>query len=231
MSVAVKLQPHQAYECWAASYDSNPNALLALEERCLSPMLANWLDEDIVDLGCGTGRWLRKLESVFPRTLTGVDSSDAMLAAATAKCGPSTRLIHADCTAAPLPGDAAGRVLTSFTLSYIQDLRAFAREAVRITRPGGTILISDMHPNARAYGWRRTFSAAGRVFEIETYPYALADVIDAMTPAGCRLEEMAEPCFGLEEEEIFQEAGKWEAFQKVESLPVIYWMRYSVTGK
>lgn len=224
----VKLEPHQAYQCWAAFYDSAPNALLALEERCLSPLITKWFDKDIVDLGCGTGRWLQKLESVAPRSLAGVDSSEAMLATAAAKCSPNTLLLHADCVAPPLPRDAADCVLASFVLSYVRDLNAFARETVRIARPGGTILISDMHPSARSYGWRRTFNAGGSLFEIVTYPYTLPELVDAMIGAGCRLEEMSEPSFGEEEAGIFREAARLEYFQRVESLPVIYWARFSV---
>lgn len=229
--VAVRLHAHQAYQCWAAFYDSTPNALLALEERCLTPVVMNWFDENIVDVGCGTGRWLQKLEGMAPRSLIGVDSSEAMLAAAAAKCSMDTRLLHADCAATTLPEDEAGCVLASFVLSYVRDLDRFAREMVRIARPGATILISDMHPNARSYGWRRIFNAGGSLFEIVTFPYTLAELVDAMIEAGCRLEEMAEPCFGREEASIFREADRMEYFQRVKGLPVIYWARFSVNEK
>ena len=228
---AVMLEPRQAYEYWAPSYDSTPNPLLALEERCLSTVMMSLFDKDVVDLGCGTGRWLQKLETVAPRSLTGVDSSRAMLAAAVEKCRPSTRFFCADCTRTPLPEHATDFVLASFVLSYIQDLDAFAREVARIARRGATVLISDVHPNARAYGWRRTFQAAGSLYEIATHTHTLNDVVDGMAQAGCRLEAMSEPCFGQEEAHIFRQAGRWEAFQKVESLPVIYWARFTVAER
>ena len=75
--VAVRLHAHQAYQCWAAFYDSTPNALLALEERCLAPVVLNWFDEDIVDvkqidkvlseLGAMSGRWNLFRKFLFDR--------------------------------------------------------------------------------------------------------------------------------------------------------------------
>jgi ubiquinone/menaquinone biosynthesis C-methylase UbiE len=231
MSGAALLSPHQAYQRWARSYDSTPNPLLSLEERCLLPELKKFSGEDVIDLGCGTGRWLRKLEDMSPGSLTGIDMSEAMLAEAEKKVLPYTLLLHADCIATPLPSRFADCVLASFVLSYVRDLEKFAREAARIARFGGEILVSDMHPNAVFYGWRRTFKTSGSSFEIETFPYTLIELVDAMAQAGCRLEEIAEPSFGEEESRIFRQAGRWDEFLKVESLPVIYWARFSVTGK
>ncbi|MGB0064509.1 MAG: methyltransferase type 11, partial [Terracidiphilus sp.] len=68
----VPLNPQGAYQLWAAHYDSAVNPLLALEERRMAAQFGDFSGKDIVDLGCGTGRWLKKLESCRPRSLTGV---------------------------------------------------------------------------------------------------------------------------------------------------------------
>src|SRR5580698_4699824 len=78
----VRLEVQEAYERWASEYDARPNALLALEERCLAPRMMAFAGKDIVEFGCGTGRWLKKLEKSGSRSLTGVDFSISMLAAA-----------------------------------------------------------------------------------------------------------------------------------------------------
>jgi ubiquinone/menaquinone biosynthesis C-methylase UbiE len=224
---AVRVDAQQAYQHWASSYDATPNPLLALEERCLPITAEKFFDKDVVELGCGTGRWLKGLEALAPRSLTGVDFSEAMLSEAANKCQISTSLIHSDCSATPLPDNSADFILASFVVSYIQNLGAFSREAARILRPGGTIIISDLHPNTRSYGWRRTFGAGDNLFEIETFDYNLSDLMNAMTTAGCRLEMLATPCFGEEETAIFRQAGKLDKLHQVESLPVIYWARFT----
>jgi ubiquinone/menaquinone biosynthesis C-methylase UbiE len=227
---AVTINPQGAYQLWAQHYDSTVNPLLALEERRLEAQLGDFTGKDVVDLGCGTGRWLKKLENLRPHSLAGVDLSSAMLEQARVKCAPSTRLLQSDCIDTPLHYRSADRVLASFLLSYLSDLNAFAREAARLLRPGGVIHVSDLHPNTASYGWRRTFRAAGTVFEIETHRYTLAYLVESMWRSGLRLDQIAEWSFGPPESAVFERAGKLDTYLQVESLPVVYWARFTLAG-
>jgi ubiquinone/menaquinone biosynthesis C-methylase UbiE len=224
----VTLDAQQAYARWASSYDETPNPLLMLENRCLLPEMRKLAGRDFLDLGCGTGRWLRHLEAWSLRSITGVDASEAMLAEAAKNCRPSTRLIHSGCTEIPLADGSADTVLASFLLSYVEDLAEFSREAARVLRPGGMIILSDLHPATRSYGWRRTFKSADKLFEITTFEYDLPGLVDAMNTAGFKLEILEECCFDREDEAVFRQAGKIESFNQVEFLPVIYWARFSL---
>lgn len=226
----VSINPQGAYQLWAQHYDSTVNPLLALEERRLWAQLGDFSGKDVVDLGCGTGRWLKRLENLRPHSLAGVDLSSAMLEQARVKCAPSTRLLQSDCTDTSLGDRSADRVLASFLLSYLFDLDAFAREAARLLRPGGVIYISDLHPNTASYGWRRTFRAAGTVFEIETHRYTLAHLVESMWRSGLRLDQIAEWSFGPPESAVFERAGKLDTYLQVESLPVVYWARFTLAG-
>lgn len=227
---AVALSPQRAYQLWAAHYDSSVNPLLALEERRLAHQLATFTGKDVVDLGCGTGRWLRKLEALRPQSLTGVDLSPEMLNQARPKCAPTTKLLQGDCIDTQLRSHSADHIVASFLLSYLSDLPAFERESARILRAQGSILISDLHPNTATYGWRRTFRAGGAVFEIETQRYTLTYLVDTMQQAGFRLDHLASWPFGLPEARIFERAGKWESYLKVKSLPVVYYAKFTLVG-
>ena len=70
-SMAV-VSAREGYRQWARSYDAEPNALLALEKRCLEPLLPCARGLDVVDLGCGTGRWLEALKERGAHSLLGV---------------------------------------------------------------------------------------------------------------------------------------------------------------
>ena len=48
----------EGYERWAPTYDHDPNPLLALEERQLKLMIPPLKGKRVLDLACGTGRWL-----------------------------------------------------------------------------------------------------------------------------------------------------------------------------
>ena len=50
-----------AFDAWAQVYDTQANPLLVLEERFLRRLLPDIDGKDILDIGCGTGRWLEHL--------------------------------------------------------------------------------------------------------------------------------------------------------------------------
>ena len=75
----------EGYKLWAPAYDRDPNPLLALEERQLTPLLPDLKQKAVIDVACGTGRWLEKLMDRGARSGFGVDLSRAMLAVARTK--------------------------------------------------------------------------------------------------------------------------------------------------
>ena len=79
----------EGYERWAPTYDRDPNPLLALEERQLKLMIPPLEGKRVLDLACGTGRWLAWLMKGGARTGVGVDFSPAMLAGREGKIAQS----------------------------------------------------------------------------------------------------------------------------------------------
>jgi malonyl-CoA O-methyltransferase len=130
-----------AFDSIAPVYDSTPNPLLALEQRILEPLLPDMRGRTVVDVGAGTGRWLHRIHAA--KTIA-VDSSTAMLAHA-----PGPRVV-ADAQCIPLRDASADVVFCTFTLGYSP---ACFEELVRITR--GTLIVTDVHPDAVARGWSR----------------------------------------------------------------------------
>jgi ubiquinone/menaquinone biosynthesis C-methylase UbiE len=74
------------FDRWAEVYDEQANPLTALEERILLGLLPPLQGRDVLDVGCGTGRWLNRVAISEPRSLTGVDPSAAMLERAARSC-------------------------------------------------------------------------------------------------------------------------------------------------
>jgi len=213
----------EAFAAWSEVYDHQPNPLLSLEERFLSELLPEVRGLDVVDIGCGTGRWLARLVARGPSSLTGIDSSPEMVERARRKLGASATILVGDATSLPLPSHSADLLLASFVSSYLDDLPQFAAEVRRIARNGAQIYLSDLHPaTASACNWKRGFKIAGVEMEFATRQRSVNEVISCFEALGFEPVLRLEPPFEAPEQEIFQLAGKMPAFHAAAGRPAIY---------
>lgn len=213
----------EAFAAWAEVYDKQPNALVSLEERYLSSLLPRLRGVDVVDIGCGTGRWLERIAVERPRTLCGIDSSRAMLQIAGARGLDGVRLLHTGGVDLPLASNSADVILATFMLSYVADIDRFAREIARIARPESVVFLSDMHPaTARRLGWKRVAGASSNPTELQTFHQELHPLIAAFERAGFAVRALVEPVFGAPERAIFAGADRLHRMAEAEGHPAIY---------
>jgi ubiquinone/menaquinone biosynthesis C-methylase UbiE len=119
-------------------------------ERAVLEALDGKEFRSVLDLGTGTGRMLELIGPLAQRGL-GIDMSPAMLSIA------RTRLDRAGlrhCTVRQgdifdlaLPRDSFDVVLIHQVLHYLDDGAGAIREAVRVLRPGGRLLVIDFAPH------------------------------------------------------------------------------------
>jgi cytosine/adenosine deaminase-related metal-dependent hydrolase/ubiquinone/menaquinone biosynthesis C-methylase UbiE len=217
--------PPEVFNSWAEVYDTQPNPLLSLEQRVLGPGLGDIRGLDVLDAGCGTGRWLHQLVERRPRSLIGVDISPAMLLLAADKLDHSCDLRLGSCTALPVDDAAADVVLSSFVVSYLDDLEVFAQEIERVARPGATVFLSDMHPDTEAScNWKRAFQARGSDILIHGRGWSLQQVTHAFQACGFKLVSLMEPTFSIEERQIFEQCSRLDLYESALTLPAIYVM-------
>jgi len=216
----------EKFDLWAQVYDSQPNPLLKLEERYLIPLLPPLKGREVLDVGCGTGRWLCRLEDYEPSRLVGVDISEEMLAHAKTKVGSTTELYQSACVSLSGGDRSKTFVLSSFVLSYVQDLSAFAEECHRVIESGGWIVLSDVHPlTSTKFRWKRGFNILGANVELEVKSRSIDEIVSTFESRGFELQELVEPGFGLSERSIFESAGKVHSFEELAGAAAIYVMR------
>jgi len=103
--------------------------------------------QQVLEVGCGTGRWLADLRSVSDH-LYGLDLSVGMLAQAR---GRDARLPLVRGRASQLPFRVASfdLVYCVNALHHFQRQRAFVFQARRLLRPGGALAVVGMDPHGR----------------------------------------------------------------------------------
>jgi cytosine/adenosine deaminase-related metal-dependent hydrolase/SAM-dependent methyltransferase len=217
------LSPADGYRLWASSYDRDSNPMLSLEKRFLEHLLPPVTGLDVVDLGCGTGRWLEMLMSRRPGSLLGVDSSLEMLEVARNKLGNAAKIVNADCAQASWNSSSADLIFCNFVLSYIEDAPTFLTAVRTMLREEGSVFITDVHPEtASRLDWRRGLTVEGDFHEIRTWRRSIEEVIALCERANLSVCVRLEPRFGLPERDIFGASRKQDYFEKNKHLPAIY---------
>jgi ubiquinone/menaquinone biosynthesis C-methylase UbiE len=125
----------------------------------------------VVEVGCGTGRWLRLLRAAGIR-ITGMDASLGMLVRAKAP------VAQAVAEYLPYASRSIDRVFCVNAFHHFTDKRAFLGEARRVLRPGGQLMIVGLDPHSDIAQWyvydyfpsalandRRRYAATGQIRE------------------------------------------------------------------
>lgn len=92
----------------------------------------------VVDLGCGTGFTLGQVEGATLRV--GVDASPEALRFARGRT--ESRFVAASATALPFPSATFDVALALDVFEHVADDAAAAREALRVLRPGGLLVVT-----------------------------------------------------------------------------------------
>ena len=216
----------EGYERWAPIYDDAPNPLLAREERHLLPLLLDLHHKRILDLACGTGRWLERLITQSGMSGVGIDSSVAMLRVAKKKDAITGQLARADCESLPLPTAVFDLAICSFALGHVRELGSVVRELARVTKPGADVFVSDLHPEAYARGWRVGFRDESAAVQIEMLPRAAEDIVQVFCSSGFKCVAHMALCLGDPEKPIFMRAGKIQVFADVCQLPAVLFCHF-----
>lgn len=105
----------------------------------------------ILEVGCGTGRWLAELSAIADHCC-GLDPSTGMLAQAQQR-GPHLALTRGRGEGLPFPDAAFDLVYCVNAIHHMTGQHTFIQEAWRVLRPGGTLAVIGMDPHGRREKW------------------------------------------------------------------------------
>jgi SAM-dependent methyltransferase len=193
------------YERWSSTYDAPGNPLISAEQPAVWELLESAARGRALDAACGTGRHALRLAELG-HEVVGVDGSPAMLAQAKRKV-PSGTFVHGDLCAVPLEDDDADLTVCALALEHLEDLRPPIAELARVTRSGGTVIISESHPVLRAIGGVPYFEdATGAGGVVRSHKHGHGDYLAAFAVAGIEVRRCIEVPFGREQGAMQQPA-------------------------
>jgi SAM-dependent methyltransferase len=180
------------YRVWARTYDEPGNGLFAFEEPLVHATVDPLPPGVALDAACGTGRHAGYLVGRGHRTI-GVDSSPEMLAQARARV-PGADFRHGDLDRLPVPDHHVDVVVCALALVHLSELGPAFREFARVLRPGGRLIVTDVHHETVALGSvPRMRSSAGEPGLLPAYRHRAADYLAAALPLGLRVRRCEEP--------------------------------------
>jgi len=137
----------ESFNRWSKTYDQSWMQHLyfdRIHKQVLACVDAGFTPVSIVDVGCGTGRLLRKARERWPHAnLTGVDPAEGMVKKARILM-PDSVFIVSPAESIPLPDASVDLVFSTTSFHHWQDQAQGIREIRRILRPGGRFILSDM---------------------------------------------------------------------------------------
>jgi ubiquinone/menaquinone biosynthesis C-methylase UbiE len=151
-----------------------------------------------LDAACGTGRHAARLAELG-HEVTGVDGSPEMLDAARARV-PEAHFLEGDLRDLPVDDGEMDLAVCALALGHIEELVPPVAELARAVRPGGRVVLSDLHPGMSAGGGQALFEAAdGSLAFVREHVHLHSDYLDAFVAAGLDVTRCVEPRFGPDE--------------------------------
>ncbi|OOG41317.1 class I SAM-dependent methyltransferase [Rhodanobacter sp. C05] len=194
------LEPAEAYALWASSYPAHAhNPVMQAEERAMLGLMPSTLQgQAVLDVGCGSGRYMLHALQRGAARVIGADLSAPMLERAgteLARFQPDAEvdLVQGSLTALPVPDARANLTICALVIGHLENLEQSLAELRRVTRPGGTLLCSDVHPIGHALGWVRDFKSSGQRYAVRHTQHLYSHWHAACATLGLRIEQVLEP--------------------------------------
>lgn len=199
------------YRLWSATYD-RPNSAFDLDEPVVGEIVDSLPVGVALDAACGTGRYARLLAGRGHRVI-GVDGSPDMLALAREKV-PQGEFLHGDLHRLPVADAEVDLIVCALALTHVPALEPVMAEFARVLRPGGSLVIADMHPERVVQGSVPSVRGAdGRPGRLTAHRHLIGDYLRAALPLGLhvrRCEEPLVPAGERAEPGVVGEMGPWE---------------------
>ncbi len=201
------------YREWSSTYDQPGNGLFDQDAPIIDEILGAAPAGLVLDAACGTGRHAERLAAQGHRII-GVDSSPDMLALARERV-PDGDFRTGDLHKLPVSDGEVDAVVCTLALTHVPSLGPVLAEFARVLRPGGDLVIADVHPELVLRGSvPKATAPGGGPGLVPSYIHQVGDYLRAALPLGLqvrRCEEVRPPVTTDEPAPVTSlDPGGWE---------------------
>ena len=137
----------ERFDQWSSSYENSwlQRAFFDKTHKAALALAASIVHqpESVLDIGCGTGRLLRRAYRYWPEAqLIGVDPAQGMIEKAKLLT-PNATFFTAMAESLPLKDNSVDLAISTTSFHHWQDQSAGIREVARVLRPGGYFILVD----------------------------------------------------------------------------------------
>jgi ubiquinone/menaquinone biosynthesis C-methylase UbiE len=187
------MEINNAYNSWAAQYDTNDNKTRDLEALALKKLLSRKTYTHCLELGCGTGKNTEWLLTICDQ-ITAIDFSEGMLDIAKNKIqSDKVNFIEADITKDwTFAKDAYDLVTFSLMLEHIENLHAVFHKVSKVTAKGSQVYVGELHPFKQYAGSKARFETENGTEVLTCFNHHVTDFIQAANASGFHLIQLEE---------------------------------------
>ncbi len=195
----------EAYNLWALNYDAQPgNLMLDLDEILFAKLLAT------ID--------------IKNKALAGFDVSPGMLYKLKEKFPAAETHTITDNRFAAISDSCYDVIVSTLTVAHIPNLEEALNAWCRIAKPAADMVITDFHPDALAFGGKRTFKHENKQIAIQNFVHSTHSIKDILKKNGFHLVNEEERKVDETVRHYYEEKNALAVYEKFKGFPVIYAM-------
>src|SRR3989304_4403582 len=167
----------KSYNSWAEQYDTNENKTPDLDRKATIETLSKYEFENVLELGCGTGK---NTEWLITKARNKITSDKIRFQQADLKKPWNIENKFADL------------ITCSLTLEHIKDLDFIFNQAYEKIKSGGKFFISELHPARQYLGSKAKYETETGIEELEVYVHHLSEYLQAAERNSFKLVKINE---------------------------------------
>ena len=217
--------PVEAYDLWSENYDVQPgNLMLDLDEQLFADLLTgvHLNNKNVADIGCGTGRHWHKILDDEPLSLTGFDVSTGMLKRLADKFPNAHTHQITDNLFTNVPDHRYDVIVSTLTVAHIKDIDEALLAWCRILKNTGDIIITDFHPNALAFGGKRTFEYHKKQVAVANFVHYVYEIEEALLKSNFHVVRKQEKIVDESVKHYYAAKNALPVYEKFKGSRIIY---------